>query len=94
VIGGDLHQVVAEGERLCTIGCPILIDQIQQLLGVAAHCPGRQGPRNGRDPEQTDYQNEDGRQSRLRGAAILQSGASAATLESHHSQASAQPRRA
>jgi hypothetical protein len=94
VIGGDLHQVVAEGEGLGPNGSPILIDQIQQLLGVAAHCPNRQGPRNGRDPEETDYQDEDGRQSRLRGAAILRGGASAASLESHHCQASAQPRRA
>jgi hypothetical protein len=94
MISCDLHQIVAESERLSADGRSILVDQIQQLLSVAAHGPGRHGPGKRSNREETEDEDKDGRPSRLRGAAILRSGASAATLESHHCQASAQPQRA
>jgi hypothetical protein len=94
VIGCDLHQIVAESERLEANGSPILIDQIHQLLSIAAHRQSRHRKRDRGCDEETHDQDKDGRQSRLRGAAILQGGASAATVESHHFQASAATLRA
>jgi hypothetical protein len=94
VVGCDLDQIVAESERLDSNRGPILVDEIQKLLGVAAHRPGRHGPDHGDHSEETHYQYKDGRQSRLSGAAIFSSGASAATVESHHFQASATSLRA
>ena len=94
MIGCYLHEILAESERLDPYGCPILIDQIQQLLCIAAYCPRRHRLRNGGNTEETDNEHKDGRQSRLRGAAILRGGASAATVESHYLQASADKPRA
>ena len=89
-----LHQIITQSEHLSSNSRPVLIDQIQELLGIAAHCPRRHRLGNRGNPKEAYDQDGNGRQSRLRGAAILRGGASAATVESHYLQASANMRRA
>ncbi len=84
MIGGDLHQVVTERERLGADGRPVLIDEAQELLGFTADRPGLHGLCDGGDPEESHDQEGDGRHTHRGGATIDRIGASATTVDCHY----------
>jgi hypothetical protein len=84
VIGGDLHQVVTERERLGADGRPILIDEAQELLRFTADRPGRDWLYDGGDPKEPHDQEDDGRQTHGGEATIDRIGASATTVDCHY----------
>jgi hypothetical protein len=89
IVGGDLDQIVAEREWLSPDRRSFLVDQVEELLGVAAHGPGGHGLYDRCHPEQAHDKYDEGRQARLRGAAFVRSGAGATTVDCHYRKASA-----
>ncbi len=84
MLRGDLHQIVSEGERLHSQSRPLLVDEAQELLGVAGHGADRRGMRHGYETEDGQKEDHEGSRPHSNGVSIDLRDAEATRVDCHY----------